>query len=338
VILLSFLISLFYTGVQAQQAESVIENNPWRVRIQEDNSFDEQGLQFLKWSNTIYFVKNNGYKNYVEIVGQFKEPVKKVLLNNKEQSLNTNGSITLKVLLNDEKKLRFNIFATSMDGVEHKMQYTLTPFNQKQVEKLPAPSFWRISAGSGITLLSYRQQRVVPFSQYAITIKGSISYRIIPEKVDIGVSSFYNLIPFGSTSPKGYQMQYLGVNTRVGYILLRAPSGFRINLNAGWYFNTSMSTIGFGNMFGPQLYPEFSYIFNNGHSILLYGKFSPALSSESVITFSDNREVAMGTHYSFPISDNRRLSIGLDFSQLKISVSPNWGCTNTYSLSAGITL
>jgi len=113
------------------------------------------------------------------------------------------------------------------------------------------------------------------------------------------------------------------------------PFSQRVNVNAGLYYNTSLSTVGFANMYGPQLYPEFIYLFQNGHSLIGYGKFSPALSFSKKISFNENRELAIGAHYSFPLSPLYRLSVGIDISQLTLNLNNDWASTNTYSISSG---
>lgn len=178
------------------------------------------------------------------------------------------------------------------------------------------------------------------FSQYAVTVKGGASYRLIPDKLDTSVSAFMNV---ASLSPKtndasitkDYEIRYLGVNVRVGYHLIRAPSPFRLIMNAGFYYNTSFGSIGFSNMYGPQIYPEFSYIFNNGHAALLYAKFSPALFNGTV-DFKSNKEAALGTYYVFPLNPKLRMAVGFDISKLDLSTGEQNASTTTYSLSTGV--
>ena len=247
------------------------------------------------------------------------------------------GSFNIHFGFPNESKV-FTISATDAENKTYRMQYKINPIDHQEIilDKVP-PHRWRFSLGTGLTLISFRQKNLTPFDQWAVTLKGSANYRIVPEKLDLGFSSFYNAIPFASKSPVGYKIQYLGVNTRLVWTIIGAPSPFRLNLSGGLYYNTSLSTVGFTNMYGPQLYPEIIYVFNNGNSILFYGKYSPALSQSNSISFKDNRETALGMHYSFPISFTKRMSVGVDLSQLSLSVpSGDWASTNTYSLTAGI--
>ena len=217
------------------------------------------------------------------------------------------------------------------------MKYKIVPEEHQEavLSKIPTHRL-RYSAGMGGTLLSFRQQNVVPFNQFAWTVKGGINYRLVPDHFDLSCSGFMNLLPIDSQSPAGFKIQYIGLNGRIGWTVLGSPSPFRITINAGLYYNTSISAVGFTNMIGTQLYPEFIYVFKNGHSLLLYGKISPALGRP--LSVSDNREVATGIHYSFPISPSNRMSVGMDISQLNLSVAnpSDWASTNTYSISSGI--
>lgn len=328
---------LFTFSAQAQQANSVSEAYRWQAKIEEVKLFNAQGIPFLKWSKDTILVETTSFLHYTDIQGRFAEKITQATLNSKQMPVREDGTFDIHFGFPGETKT-FIITAIDTKNKVYRMQYKIVPIDHQEVvlEKMK-PHRWRFSAGAGITRLSFRQRNVVPFDQYAVTIKGSATYRLVPEKLDLGLSTFYNLVPFASTSPAGYKIQYFGFNGRVVWNLIGSPSRLRLNLSGGLYFNTSVSTVGFANMYGPQLYPEFIYVFDNGNSLLLYGKYSPALSQAQIISFKENREVAAGLHYSFPITFKNRMSIGVDLSQLSLSVpSGDWASTNTYSLSAGI--
>ena len=251
--------------------------------------------------------------------------------------MNDDGTFNARLEYAGEEK-SFIITVNDLNNKTFRMQYKISPATPKQNQKLLGrKSFrWRYSAGAGLTLISYRQQDTNTFDQKVITVKAGAIYRAIPEKLDLGLNAFFNLIPLTSNSPDGNKIQYLGVNVRAGYHLIDAPSSIRVILNGGLYFNNSYGNVGFANMYGPQISPEFTYVFNNGNSLFWYGKYAHSLSGSKGISLKDNREVAIGTHYSFPISTSNRLSIGFDFSQLSLSLVDVWASTNTYSLSAGI--
>lgn len=323
------------TAAYAQQAASFSGPYTWQVMIQEENSFDEEGLQFLKWSRSVYLVQHYGSKDYVAIRGKFREPVKQALLNSKPFPVNPDGSFELKIVVTEEKKIRFNIFATAISNDrEHKMQYTIAAVHSKAKEI--SKSRWRHNAGAGVTLISFRQRNVVAFDEWAVTMKAGVTYRLVPDRWDLGASTFFNALALSTTSPTNIKIQYIGFNMKAAYHVVDAPSSWRFILSGGIYWNSSLSEVGFANMIGPQISPELTYIFPNGNSLFWYGKFAYALSGTHASFFKDNREVATGVHYSFPINHVNRLSFGVDVSQLSLSVNNHWASTNTYSLSGGI--
>jgi len=337
ILLSTLLFSSTIISAHAQQAAAVTEAYRWQAKIEEVKLFKDQGIPFLKWTKDTILVESTSFLHYTDIQGQFSEKITQATLNSKQMPVKEDGTFEIHFGFPGEAK-SFTITAIDSKNKVYRMQYKIVPIDHTEVvlDKV-APHRWRFSAGAGITMLSFRQRNVTPFDQYALTVKGSATYRLVPEKLDLGFSSFFNALPFGSTSTKGYKIQYLGLNGRVVWNLVGSPSPLRINLSAGAYYNTSLSVVGFANMYGPQLYPEFIYVFDNGNSLLFYSKYSPAISQSLAISFKDNREVAMGLHYSFPLTFKNRMAVGVDMSQLSLSV-PNgdWASTNTYSLSAGI--
>ena len=322
---------------QAQQTATIDEAIRWQAKLEEVKDIGNQSSPFLKLSKDIVLVESTALLHFINIQGQFIEKITQATLNSKEIPVKEDGSFQI----NFGFSIYTNTFTVTALGAKNKIyrtQFKVIPIEHKEVavEKI-APKIWRFSAGAGLTRLSFRQRYIEPFDQNALTIKGGAIYNLIPEKIDLGLSMFFNAIALSSTSPANYKIQYLGANGRLVWNLVGNPSPVRINISAGLYYNTSLSTVGFANMYGPQLYPEFIYIFKNGNSLLAYTKYSPALSQAQLIELKHNREVAMGMHYSFPITVNRRMSVGVDISQLSLSI-PNgsWASTNTYSLSAGV--
>jgi len=328
---------------RAQQAASISEGFTnsvfWKGKI-EGEVLDRTGELFVDWSDEFLAIDHNYFQNHVHIQGKFKQNVAKVILTSEQgsQELEVHGrSLDFNLVFHDEGN-EFRLTATDSNGVVHLMHYRIVQLGgvENGVKHIDR---WRFMLGAGGTVLSFRQQNVVPFNEDALTLKGGFTYRLAPDLWDLGVSSFFNALAFDSKSVAGYKIQYLGVNVRIGYHLIRAPSALRININTGIYYNTSLSTVGFLDMYGPQLYPEVIYIFPNGHSLLLYAKYSPAISPHHDFFTNSNREVATGMHYSFPISPTNGMSVGVDVSQLNLSVvsqDGNWASTNTYSLSTGI--
>jgi hypothetical protein len=326
-----------FTSAQAQQTTAVTEPQIWHANIEEDKTNTAYGIPFLSLSNKQLQIEGSGKLHFTNISGRFRSKVIDATFNSKEITLKEDGSFELPFGFPLDAKT-FTITAIDEKQKLFRAVYKIIPIDLDEKVYQPAPpplKRLRYSAGLGLTSLSFRQKNVASFSQMAATVKASGSYRLVPDQYDLGVSAFFNLVPFSSNSPAGYKIQYLGINARIGRPIIKAPSKIRLNLNAGIYYNTSVSSIGFTNMIGPQLYPEAIYLFNNGNSLLAYAKYSPALSNSLSISFKENRELAMGFHYSFQLLQKHRVSIGLDLSQLNLNIDSDWASTNTYSLSAG---
>ena len=322
-------------AAHAQQSASIAEAFRWQANLVEVKAYDPQGIPFLKWSSTKVLIESTATLYYTNLKGRFSEKITQATLNSKKIPVNKEGGFYVHFGFPKESKT-FVITATDANNKVYRMQYKIVSTDKQEAALEKAvPRRWRFNAGAGITRLSFRQKLVEPFNQFALTVKGGFAYRLFPETLDFSTSAFFNAFPFLSTSST-YKIQYIGVNSRLVWNLITS-NPLRVNVSAGVYYNTSISTVGFTNMYGPQLYPEFIYIFDDGTSLLLYGKFSPAFSQTTKISLKDNREVAGGMHYSFPISFTTRMSVGVDISQLSLSIaSGDWATTNTYSLSAGL--
>lgn len=333
---------LFMVDVaRAQQAATVMDSNSTKVKVEAVTLYEGQGIPFLKWKREIYLVDNSALVNYANLTGRFTEKVASATVNGRKLIVTDDGSFLLRLEFSGEEK-SFIISATNLEGKVFRMQYKVSladPAAMQTVNREAVrikPFRWRFSGGAGYTIISYRQENVIPYEQKVITVKAGAIYRAIPEKLDLGVNGFYNIVPLTSNSTEGYQIQYLGVNVRAGYHLVKAPSTLRVIFNFGMYINSSYGNVGFADMYGPQISPEFIYVFDNGNSLFSYFKYAHSLSGSQGISLKNNREVATGLHYSFPVSESNRMSVGIDLSQLSLSLAEAWASTNTYSLSAGI--
>lgn len=330
------LIASLLGTARAQQAASVTDAFSWKVKVEQVSLYKGQGIPFISWDREIYFVENTALTNYANITGKFKQKVVNATVNGRLLPVSDSGNFNVRLEFMGEEK-SFILSVTDATGKVYRMQYKIAqaiPREMQTVGKLPFR--WRFSGGFGYTLISYRQQDVDTFQQNVVTVKGSATYRAIPEVLDLNASAFFNLLALTSTSSEGNKIQYLGVNLRAGYHVIEAPSNLRFNIFGGFYYNTSYGQVGFADMYGPQIAPEFTYVLSNGHAIFFYGKYAYSLSGNSGFSLKDNREVAFGAHYSFPVFTQNRVSVGIDISQLSLSLSDAWATTNTYSLSGGI--
>lgn len=121
------MILFFY--ISSANAQILPENQDpiqWQVSVHEENSFDLDSSHFLKWSSLNYPVLTSGQKYYAAIKGKFDGPVKIAKLNDKPFAVNEVGEFELKVIVKQDSKIRFNVFAENVNGREYKMQYVLT--------------------------------------------------------------------------------------------------------------------------------------------------------------------------------------------------------------------
>lgn len=330
-------IALPAPSAHAQQTVSPTEQIRWKAKITEIKTIPTAapGIPILTWTPEEIWVESQGPVQYARIKWAISQPYASVSINGKKLTPKSDGTFDINFGFTNNEKA-YKIVVVDQAGKTYQGSYKLlSAAGQQGPPKRVLQSRFRYSAGLGITSLKYEQTNVESFNEFALTVKGGVSYRLIPDRLDASLSGFMNAFVLKSTS--AYSIRYLGVNARVGYHLVRAPSPLRLVMNAGLYYNTSFAnvTLGFSNMYGPQLYPELSYIFSNGRAILLYAKYSPALFQGS-IDFSSNREVATGLYYLFPLSAKYRMAIGFDVSNLQLSTGTDAAATTTYSLSTGI--
>jgi hypothetical protein len=206
---------------------------------------------------------------------------------------------------------------------------------QKKIrtEAKPQRSRWRKSLGLGATNLHYSQTQVAPFTQRFITLKGGLETTIPGSAWSIGGSFFFNSLSLSNTGI--YQLRILGVNLRSGRFLTPPESSVQVRLNGGVYYNTSFSEIGFKDMVGPQIFPEFSFRISQARSVMTYFKYSPVLVEGSFDILS-NRELAAGLYFRQLISATMSWFVGIDYAELDARISSEQANMRSLSLGAGL--
>lgn len=319
----------------AQQTVSITEHTRWKAKITEikPTANAASGIPQLEWTPEEIWVDAQGPVQYARIKWKIKSPYSAVSINGKQLTPKADGSFDVNFGFTNNEKA-FKVTVLDQAGKTFQGSYKILGTGENAGPRR-VQSRYRFTAGLGLTSLKYAQTNVPDFNEFALTVKGGVSYRLVPDKFDLSLSGFMNALVLSTSSAAGYSVRYLGVNARVGYHLVKAPSPLRVVLNGGLYYNTSFGSIGFSNMYGPQLYPELSYIFSNGHAALLYVKYSPALFQQK-IDFSRNKEVATGLYYLFPLNAKYRMAVGFDISKLDLSTDTDSAATTTYSLSTGL--
>lgn len=180
------------------------------------------------------------------------------------------------------------------------------------------------SGGLGLTYLSYAETQTsqeISQGQIAMTAKGGIGYRIIPEKLDASLSAYVNLfgIPVSESQDGLPNARFLGVNARVGYQLPWKLWGRHPKVSLGAYFWSMMvadDSYGIAQLFAPQLLISAPVGKGGNPSGAAYVKFAPI--SDVGISFS-NFEIAAGGHYRIATWKNRPINATVDISMTQIN-------------------
>ena len=210
-----------------------------------------------------------------------------------------------------------------------------------------SPHAVKFSAGLGLGYNTYNSS-VVSIGQYSLIAKGGASYRNANiERFVLSVSTFFTALPL-NTSPisigaiaDNITIRYLGVNLRLGYDTPWMTGPWKLQLNFGWYYNTTFVTksyFGYVNANGPQFFPTIEYSREDGSAIGGYLKFSPISSGLSFLNSSLNYEVAIGANYMFSglLFGKFKHTINFDFSQLSMKPDAVRAYANSTSLGLGV--
>ena len=85
----------YVTGAQAQQAESVNEENHWQAKLEKISAYSGTGIPFLAWTKEEIEVETSSSINYARIQGKFSEKVTQATLNGKPIIVQDDGTIDL---------------------------------------------------------------------------------------------------------------------------------------------------------------------------------------------------------------------------------------------------
>ncbi len=318
----------------AQQTVSPTEVVRRKAAVLESKSSLDTGIPFLQWEKESIWIEEHVPLLYCMIKGRLLEPMQQLQVNGKVMTIKSDGKF--EIFFKFPSSVHdFKITLISKNQKTYRSHFQVVDLHQRFLSTKKPLTRAHYSAGLGYTLIHYQQSTVSPFHEGALTFKGGFTYELKPDVWDLNLGSFLNVFTLKSSSADGDSIRYLGLNAKVGYHLITFPSPIRLILNAGIYYNTSFGTVGFLDMFGPQLYPEVRYLFANNHALTTYGKYSPSVA-HSLSDFGKNREIATGLHYSFPLNSFYRLSVGIDYSELFLLRGADSAQTSTFSLSSAL--
>ncbi|MEK6579955.1 MAG: hypothetical protein AABZ55_12065 [Bdellovibrionota bacterium] len=283
-----------------------------------------------------------GEAYFVSVPGSFNAEDTALLTDREQVAISEKGDFLLKIPVKGENS-SVDFLSVSPFGTlkREKLGVSFPGWNAFLAKrKSPALGTRRffVTPSLGLTLINYTQTGLTPFSETALTGKVSALYYLAP-RWDIGLASFFTLIPVTSTVPEN-KIRFLGVNGRIGYVVPWVKSPWRLSLMTGVYFTTTFvpgSTFGFENMTGPQLFPVLTRVWNNGRSSTFYFKFSPVTAQFTPLALS-NREIAGGGSYGFRLKNGHAMSIAMDVSSIQLTLENTQIKATTFSLGVGYSM
>lgn len=215
------------------------------------------------------------------------------------------------------------------------------------IERLKAYRRYSFNAGAGLTYLNYKEEPGgISASGFALSVKGGVHYHLIPKKLEIDASAFFNLLPmFYSVSGRTGSPRFWGVNMRAGYVLPRLENGLQFKVLAGpyaWGMMVPGSTYGVSSLFGGQLFGALEIPRQQWKKATVYLKFAPIGQNVSNLFSFNNYEVAVGGGYDLGnLLFDLPVHLMTDVSYFKVGKlvnSLNTISLTTVSLSLGVRL
>ena len=207
----------------------------------------------------------------------------------------------------------------------------------------------KFAGGLGLGYNTYNST-LVSISQYSLVAKFGMNYRNKKfERLSLNLNSFFTALPFNTSLIQigaisdNVSVRYLGVNLRAGYDTPWLTGDWKLQLNLGWYYNTTFVTndrFGYVNANGPQFFPAVSYTIDENSSVGGYLKFSPMSTGFSFLNSSMNYEVAAGAYYMFPglLFGKFKHTLNLDFAHLSIKPDAVRAFSNSTTIGLGVLL
>jgi len=199
--------------------------------------------------------------------------------------------------------------------------------------KTKSVSRWRGSFGAGYSAIHYSQTQVDAFSVGAVTLKAGLETSLSNPRWTLGAGTFINAFTLSNSS--AYSFRILGVNLRGGYYLTAPESKLQFRLNGGIYYNTALSAIGFKNMFGPQVFPEWSIRISPREALMIYFKYSPVLVAGG-LDLGRNRELAGGIYFRHLLEGGNSIFLGMDYALLDAFTADAEAHTRSLSIGVGM--
>ncbi|MGZ3688277.1 MAG: hypothetical protein ACXWP5_05210 [Bdellovibrionota bacterium] len=182
---------------------------------------------------------------------------------------------------------------------------------------------WRLSAGVGPALVSYQQTAISPSIGFGFGAKlaGALSLapQFRPPGWEVNGDFLMTFLPSlqGQAAPEW--VFFFELDLRGGYAFHFCQDRCQLGLFAGYYYTTMIdqsNAFGFRNMAGPEIFPAFSFQFDEKNRGELYFKFAPVTSS-AALTLS-NHEIGAGISWvRYLPAIHHSVSVDLDYTNLQ---------------------
>jgi hypothetical protein len=261
---------------------------------------------------------------YVVLKGKYLEKDGYLVQGQEKIILASDGSFALEVGISSSSN-PFSLNLVNKEGILKPIHANVQLSNWDEFLQTQIPErLFQFSGGVGFSSILYRQSFNPDISFLSITPSLSARLTLPNQRWSMEASSYYTLVPF-LINPTGTSMQIFGVSLTAAYhFLFSTLPRWKFTLAGGGYYITSFTssfTYGFGNIQGPQLYPEIEYQVSQRGAISAYFKYSPILNYSSFLPWR-NANIGFGCGYTFLNSIQRpRMSVELDVSLLSFQFS-----------------
>ncbi|MEO5970890.1 MAG: hypothetical protein ABIQ95_13260 [Bdellovibrionia bacterium] len=157
-------------------------------------------------------------------------------------------------------------------------------------------------------------------SEILSTLK--VSYNLQGSTWDLGLSAFYTPVILSNSSAGGYDSKLLIFDLKLGYIMPKIVSPWRLSFAAGLIYTTMMvpsNYYGYKNTIGPQLSSMIQRILGSNDTLYFYAKLTPFPTSTFSFGFG-NREYCLGIGLLRPLKNDHPLSLNFEYSDFLATV------------------
>lgn len=182
---------------------------------------------------------------------------------------------------------------------------------------------WFFGVGVGVSAITYSQTNMDfgTLNSVTPTVKLMVDRRLGEKGYVAGFTGFINTPPSSGNATGNNAFKFLGLNLKIGKIFKNLlPEPWEIGAHVGYYYLTMLTdgTLGFNNVYGPEIYPTITKKFNNGSQATAYFKFS-AISQRVLLLSLSNNEIAAGAQYRFAKKSKIQWLTGFDFATVNLA-------------------